>query len=172
MSLTLEPSSQLRRASHQCFSPVNLSKHSSPHPIPRDSDFKKPRIVNLKQVWLLILMPGGLYGIYCERLWFTVCCLCCLKDWQGNLNFIYEQSSSKNGRPTFFLVHNWDEFMIFMETRWFSAWWACLSSQAKLNACHIKTTCQRPCQNLNVKQFNPFMLAPVLWTWALKPKTD
>ena len=90
MSLTLEPSSQLRRASHQCFSPVNLSKHSSPHPIPRDSDFKKPRIVNLKQVWLLILMPGGLYGIYCERLWFTVCCLCCLKDWQGKRHLFFQ----------------------------------------------------------------------------------
>lgn len=43
----------------------------------------------------------------------------------------------------FFLVHNWDEFIIFMETRWFSAWWACLSSQARFNACHFKTTCQR-----------------------------
>lgn len=31
------------------------------------------------------------------------CPLGCLKDWKENLNIIYEQASSENGKPTSFL---------------------------------------------------------------------
>lgn len=172
MSLTLEPASRVSAgASHLCLTPRNLSKCSSPHPTHRDSDLSKPRILNLEQASLLILMPGGLQSLHFEKLVHSV------------LPWLFERLAGQfklylrtvflwECQAYFLLVHNWDEFMIFMETRWFSAWWACLSRQAKLSACHFKTTCQRPCQNLNVVQFNPFMLAPVLWIQALKLKTD
>lgn len=56
--LTIHPASQIPPCGGhswfcQRFLPGNLSLHSFPHPTPRDSDFNKLRILNLKQVTLV-----------------------------------------------------------------------------------------------------------------------
>ena len=125
--LTIHPASQIPPCGDhswfcQRFLPGNLSLHSFPHPTPRDSDFNKLRILNLKQVTLvdesldgdskLVLgearvhgvppwLIEGLAGEFKLYLWTVF-----LWEWQAY----------------FFSVHNWDEFMVFMEIRWFSAW--------------------------------------------------
>lgn len=137
-----------------CASHLGTCQNAASCAQSRDSDFNMPGILNL----LLILMPGGRQSMRFEKLVYSVL-LWLLERLAGEFERYLWTVFLWEWQAYFFLAHNRDEFMIFMETRWFSAWWACLSSQAKLNACHFKTTCQRPCQNLNVMQFNPFIRA-------------
>lgn len=67
-----------------------------PCPPAKDSDFHKPRILNLH------FSCQGLQSEHGETL-VSREPPGRLNDWQENLNLIYEQSSCKNGKPTSFL---------------------------------------------------------------------
>lgn len=67
--------------------------------------------------------------------------------------------------------------MILMETRRFSAWWACLSRQAEPSACPRRATRAGhspagPGLGLKVPKFNPLISAPVFYSQDLGLKTD
>ena len=51
--------------------------------------------------WMNLLMV--IQSLCLEKTGFMECLLGWLKDWQENLNFIYEQSSFESGKPTSFL---------------------------------------------------------------------